>query len=96
MVMMGDLGIPMPDSIKGRYGEDSFFREIIENPKDHRHFMEIGDLIFYDREGTWLLCIPDIFLEKRWVREMIIAHGHSILAHLSMKKTLNYLEEEVW
>ncbi|KAJ3474471.1 hypothetical protein NLI96_g12441 [Meripilus lineatus] len=96
VVTMGDLGIPMPDSIKGRYGEDPFFREIVANPKDHRHFKEMGGLIFYDREGTWLLCIPDVFLGQRKVREMIIEHGHSILAHLGTKKTLDYLKEEVW
>ncbi|KAJ3474431.1 hypothetical protein NLI96_g12462 [Meripilus lineatus] len=96
VVTMGDLGIPMPDSIKGRYKEDPFFREIIENPKEHRHFVEMEGLVFYDREGTWLLCIPDIFLGKRRIREMIIAHGHSILAHLGTRKTLNYLKEEVW
>ncbi|KAJ3473941.1 hypothetical protein NLI96_g12741 [Meripilus lineatus] len=95
-VTMGDFGVPMPDGIKGRYGEDPFFREIVANPKDHRHFKEMGGLIFYDREGTWLLCIPDVFIGQKRVREMIIEQGHSILAHLGTKKTLDYLKEEVW
>ncbi|KAJ3486050.1 hypothetical protein NLI96_g4519 [Meripilus lineatus] len=96
VVTMDEFGVPMPDSIRGRYEEDPFFREILINLKEHRHFREKDGLIFYDQEGTYLLCIPDVFIGRRRLREMIITQAHSVLAHLGAKKTIDYLKQEVW
>ena len=43
-----------------------------------------------------MLCIPDILINNRQIREVIISHAHSILVHLGAMKTIGYLREIVW
>ena len=43
-----------------------------------------------------MIYIPDIWIGKRTMQEMIIDQAHSLLAHLGSKKTLLYLQEYVW
>jgi hypothetical protein len=43
-----------------------------------------------------VLCIPQGLIEGRSAREIVIAHAHSILAHLRASRTLDYLRDHVW
>ncbi len=92
----GDPGMELPGSLRGRYLEDPFFARILQAPSEHPHFQYIDGLLYKKHAGTHLLCVPDIFLGSRRVREILIRHAHSILAHLGKRKTVDYLREEVW
>lgn len=45
---------------------------------------------------TRLLCIPDIKIGDCRLREVLISHTHSILAHLGSKKMITYLRDNIW
>ncbi|TFY57697.1 hypothetical protein EVJ58_g6867 [Rhodofomes roseus] len=96
IAISGELGMPMPDSLQGRYAEDIFFRRILLAPEQYKDFEVKDGLIYLKRESHRVLCIPDILIGSRRVREIIIKHAHSVLAHLGARKTLQYLREEVW
>ena len=94
---MGDLGMAMPESIRGRYDEDPYFRRIAEGAAgDHPTFVYEDGLLYMKHAEVYLLCIPDVLVGSRKVREVVLKHAHSVLAHLGSKKTLDYLRGEVW
>jgi hypothetical protein len=85
-----------PSCLKGKFEEDSFFKNILSNPSQFKNF-ECEDGIVYLKEfGTRLLCIPDCMIGKRKAREIVITRAHSILAHLGPAKTTAYLRGTVW
>src|SRR5262245_58477619 len=43
-----------------------------------------------------MLCVPRVTIEGRSTQEIMIAHAHSLLAHLGSSKTLAYLRDYVW
>ncbi|KEP44864.1 putative Ty3/Gypsy polyprotein/retrotransposon, partial [Rhizoctonia solani 123E] len=58
---------------------------------------EIKNKVLYMRkDGDLLMCIPDIKVGERKLREVISTHAHSILAQLGAKKTLQWLRTQVW
>jgi hypothetical protein len=42
------------------------------------------------------LCVPRVTYRDRNIREIIISEAHSILAHLGLRKTLDYLKDHFW
>ena len=84
-----EVEIRLPDSLKNRYLEDSFFAPIFRNPSNFKHYSLESGLLFLKDDGRKLLCVPDIKLGERRIREIFITHAHSILAHLGSKKTLD-------
>jgi len=96
IISEGDPGFAIPDQLKGKYSEDKFFREIIQRPMHFKDFMVSEGLIFFVKDHRKVLCVPDIKIENRSAREIIITHAHSILAHLGARKTLFYLRDNVW
>ena len=93
---VGTKDDPFPECLKGRYAEDHAFKPIIENPENFTNFEVRDGLIFFRSEGTIKLAIPDIKINDVSVRETVIKHGHSILAHLGGHKTVTYLRDQVW
>jgi hypothetical protein len=89
-------GIQLPEILKHRYSEDSFFAAIAEKPEAHKHFILENGFVFLKDNGRKILCIPDLKIGNRRVREILISHAHSILAHLGARKTLLYLKDNVW
>lgn len=89
-------GMDVPASLKDRYGEDKFFREVLTAPGNYKNFELVDGLIFLRESERRILCIPDVLIGGRSAREIIISHAHSILAHLGGKKTLFYLRDNVW
>ncbi|KAL7284480.1 hypothetical protein ACG7TL_001771 [Trametes sanguinea] len=92
----GELGVPLPEGLRGRYTDDPYFRRILKCPDEFPQFALIDGLLYKDEEGTTFLCIPDVMFGTRRIREVILRHAHSILAHLGHEKTLAYLRGEVW
>lgn len=89
-------GTDLPELLRGRYGEDKFFKLVLDKPKDYRNFEVLDGLIFlHDRERR-LLCIPALRTNGRSVLEMVISEAHSLLAHLGPGKTVDYLRDNVW
>jgi len=82
---------------KGRYKEDLFFQKILDTPKAFKNFSLTEDgFIRLKLPDRIVVCIPDIKIGERTLREMVIDQAHSLLAHLGTKKTLSYLHEYVW
>ncbi|KAG8699915.1 hypothetical protein FRC08_005038 [Ceratobasidium sp. 394] len=86
----------MPESLAGRYKEDQSLRHIAEHISEHRNFELRDDVLYIRNHGEILLCVPDVKIGDRSVREVVITHAHSILAHLGAKKTLMWLRTQVW
>ncbi|KAE9386023.1 hypothetical protein BT96DRAFT_747828, partial [Gymnopus androsaceus JB14] len=96
VVSSGCTGINVGQVVRDNYSNDSVFRDIIAKPKDYRNYEVIDQTVYLKLIDRTLLCIPDIFVNKRKLREILIDEAHSLLAHLSMKKTLAYLRDHVW
>ncbi|KAG2743904.1 hypothetical protein P692DRAFT_201722659, partial [Suillus brevipes Sb2] len=96
IISYGDPSSDIHACVLNRYGEDPFFAKILESPGTFRNFEVSNRRIYMRNKGKRTLCIPDIKLKDRDVRELVISHAHSILAHLGPHKTLLYLRENVW
>ncbi|KZT19654.1 hypothetical protein NEOLEDRAFT_1046926, partial [Neolentinus lepideus HHB14362 ss-1] len=94
----GEPGVTLPDCLRGRYREDAFFRDVLSDPVSHSKLFEVESNLIYLRQvdDPRVLCIPDIMVKGKCLREILISHAHSILAHLGGQKTLRYLRENVW
>jgi len=96
VVASDDAGFDFPACLKGRYAEDNFFKSVLEKPREFKNFEVKDGLIFLRKDGGAVLCIPSCTINGRNVREVIISHAHSILAHLGSQKTISYLRDQVW
>jgi hypothetical protein len=96
VITLGDPMLDIHQSIAGKFTSDSFFARILENPTAFCNFEVSNDCVFLKDNERRILCIPDIKIGARRVREIIISHAHSILAHLGPSKTVTYLRENVW
>jgi hypothetical protein len=96
VVSGGQDSIDLPSVLRNRYGQDLFFKTILENPKHYRNFEVNEGLVYLRVNSGKVLCIPKILVESWNVREIIIEEAHSVLAHLGTTKTLTYLREHVW
>jgi hypothetical protein len=92
----GNLGIDIVAEVRGRYTEDTFFRTILEKPKEFRNFEVKEQLLYLKEDDSRVLCIPKIDIQGRSAREIVISEAHSMLAHLGASKTLDYLRVYVW
>ena len=75
-------GVDIMKEIKGKYLNDSVFSKVVEKPKEHKNFSVEEDLVYIKEARKTLLCIPEIKINSRSVREIVISKGHSVLAHL--------------
>ena len=82
--------------IKGQYEQDSFFKLILDNLDHYRNFDEQDGYVRLRSKERTALCIPNILIEGRSVRERLIEQAHSVLAHLGTHKTLAYLRNHLW
>ncbi|KAJ2971427.1 hypothetical protein NUW54_g12510 [Trametes sanguinea] len=89
-------GIHLQEELRNRYGEDPFFASILQNPKQFKNFRVEGGLIMLVERNQERLCIPDVRINERSAREIVIAHAHSLLAHLGPHKTASLLRDHVW
>ena len=89
-------GINLLHSLQGRYSEDKFFGEILANLKHYKNFLVKDGLVFLQDSKRSLLCIPNVLMEGRSVRELVIRHAHSLLAHLGTHRTLSLLRDHMW
>jgi len=88
--------VNLPSCLRNRYSSDEFFKRIVGNVKEFKNFEFEDGLLSVKSAGKVLLCIPDIAIGGRKIREILIKHAHSLLAHLGSAKTLSYLRESVW
>ncbi|KAI0366026.1 hypothetical protein BV20DRAFT_953211, partial [Pilatotrama ljubarskyi] len=89
-------GVDLLGVLRGRYTEDKFFQAILEQPKQFKNFRCEGGLVYLKDNSREVLCIPDVLVNERSVREIVILHAHSLLAHLGPYKTLSMLRDHVW
>ena len=92
----GDPTLDIHNRIHGRYSEDPFFAKIVKDPATFRNFEVSNELVFLKDNERRVLCIPDVMIGARRLREVLISHAHSILAHLGPRKTITYLRDNVW
>jgi hypothetical protein len=91
-----DGAYDFPACLKGKFEQDSFFKNILDNPTQFKNFLCENGIVYLKDSGSRLLCIPDCMIGKRKAREIVIARAHSILAHLGPAKTTAYLRATVW
>jgi hypothetical protein len=96
VVNSGWRGLDLRSIVSHRYGDDLFFKNILESPKSFRNFEVEDSVVYLKQEDVHLLCIPALVHQGRNLREIIISEAHSILAHLGVRKTLDYLWDHVW
>jgi hypothetical protein len=84
------------DCLKGQYAEDPSYHPIIKNPENFTNFEVRERLVYFKTDGITQLAIPDVKVQDRSIREVLIGQAHSILAHLGDNKTLIYLRDQVW
>ncbi|TBU21246.1 hypothetical protein BD311DRAFT_678915, partial [Dichomitus squalens] len=89
-------GLDLLSSLKDRYSEDKFFGPILENPKQFKNFLYNDGLVFIRDNQKTLLCVPDVRIDSRSAREIVIRHAHSLLAHLGIYRTLTLLRDHLW
>ena len=92
----GDIGVDVPKCLRDRYKEDKFFKRILDSPTTYSDFTIRDGLVLKRSGDSEVLCIPNVLVNDRSVRELIISHVHSLLAHLGYRKTLHSLRDEVW
>jgi hypothetical protein len=96
VVDSGEPSLDIHNRIVGRYSEDPLFKVVIEQPSAYKNFELSNGLLFLKEKEKRILCIPDIRIGGRRLREILISHAHSILAHLGPRKTIIYLRDNVW
>jgi hypothetical protein len=96
MTLTSLQGTDVLQAIKGKYNEDDIFKVVIEKPNEHKNFVYKNQLLYIKLEDSEPLCIPDIMLDGRKLRELLILEAHTILAHLGSRKTLIHLRDHVW
>jgi hypothetical protein len=88
-------GIDLLKEMRGKLAEDALFKIILDKPDEYRNF-KLEDGLLYLLKDKPLLCIPKLMIRNRSIREIVIAEGHSLLAHLGASKMLDYLRDHVW
>ena len=56
----------------------------------------VDEHIYLKEAESKVLCIPKILIKGHSAREIVISKAHSLLAHLGVRKMLNYLHDHVW
>ncbi|KZT28187.1 hypothetical protein NEOLEDRAFT_1059010, partial [Neolentinus lepideus HHB14362 ss-1] len=93
---ISDNEISLEVAIRNRYKEDPWFKQILEHSREYKNFDITEGLVYLRSDEHRLLCIPDIRVNGRSAREIVISHAHSLLAHLGYHKTLEFLRDHVW
>ncbi|TFK60598.1 hypothetical protein BDN72DRAFT_779200, partial [Pluteus cervinus] len=89
-------GIDLKKELKGRFSEDTFFKKILDSPKEFKNFIVEDDVVYMSGSTRPLLCVPKVQIGEKSARELVIDEAHSLLAHLGSAKTLSYLRNYVW
>ncbi|TEB25268.1 hypothetical protein FA13DRAFT_1637660, partial [Coprinellus micaceus] len=95
-VVKDTTGIDLMSVIRDKYIVDTFFKMILESPKDYRNFEVENGLIYQRGDRGCVLCIPNGLHDGRSIKEIAISEAHGILAHLSARKTVACLRDHVW
>lgn len=82
--------------IKRRYGSDPMLSAVVQDPSSYRNFAVRDGYVFLRSNQREMLCVPNVIVDGRSIREQLINQAHSVLAHLGATKTLAYLREYVW
>ncbi|PIL27303.1 transcription factor [Ganoderma sinense ZZ0214-1] len=89
-------GVDLLTTLKGCYQGDPVFGKLLKDLKNYKNFRECNGLLYLKDKGQEMLCIPEVEVNGRSVREIIISQAHSLLAHLGSHKTLGMLRDHVW
>ena len=89
-------GIDLLKELKGKFTDDPLFKIILDKPREYRNFQVDNGLVYLKAQERKLLCIPNILIHGRNVREIVLSEAHSLLAHLGANKTLDYIRDHLW
>ena len=89
-------GLDLLTELRGKHEVDPTLQAIMNKPNDFRNFEVDEGLAYLKKSDKKMLCIPNIVIQGRTAREIIISEAHSMLAHLGASKTLDYLRDHVW
>jgi hypothetical protein len=77
--------------IRRSYSGDPQFRKIVDNLKEYPNYTLDDDLLYMREHGHNYLCVPNAKTDKYNVRDLLIVHAHSIVAHLGGCKTYAFI-----
>ncbi|KEP46697.1 putative Ty3/Gypsy polyprotein/retrotransposon [Rhizoctonia solani 123E] len=80
--------------VKNATPTDKFFGRICADIKAHSDFEKRDDMLIYKPWNA--ICIPEAFLKKRRVAEVIVDLGHTALGHMGSRKTVAYIRRWYW
>ncbi|KAI0069684.1 hypothetical protein K474DRAFT_1565942, partial [Panus rudis PR-1116 ss-1] len=85
-------------AVRSGYGNDKFFRTVLQVPSQHKAF-SLGDnnlLYINTNAGDKVICIPSVQLNGRRLTEIVIETAHSVLGHFGTQKTSDYIRRWFW
>jgi hypothetical protein len=71
----GDPTLDIHNRIIDRFAEDSFFKQIVEKPAYYGNFEVSNGVVCLKDNGKRILCIPDVKVGERRLREILISHA---------------------
>jgi hypothetical protein len=96
IVNSGSQHLDLEKLIANSYSDDLFFKQILETPSAFHNFEVDNGLIYLKSSDHRVLCVPKLTYNGHNLREIVISEAHSILAHLGLRKTLDYLRDHFW
>jgi Integrase zinc binding domain len=89
-------GSTIMEDICSGYPQDTVFSKILEHPSHHPKFSIHDGFIYFKKQDTLVLYIPQVIVKGHRLTESIIDHGHTSLGHLGPDKTEHYLAHSYW
>ena len=95
----------MAVAIAEGYAKSNFFKKIVEAPQDYAGFdvtmqrygeKDVQLLYREERNGRQMLCVPDVLVRGRSVREIYLEHAHEVLGHPGRRMTHAWLANKVF
>jgi hypothetical protein len=82
--------------IRTSYADDEQFGKIIRDLKQYPNYELDEELLYMEEHGRRYLCVPNAKTPDYNVRDLLISHAHSLVAHLGGRKTYAYMRESLW
>ncbi len=83
--------------VKDAYGDDVFFRKILDDPTHFALFRVHEGLVWHRTpDHGWVLCVPQVRHAGRRVTELITSQAHDVLGHLGHRRTSDYIRRWYW
>ncbi|QRV92243.1 Transposon Ty3-I Gag-Pol polyprotein [Ceratobasidium sp. AG-Ba] len=91
-----DASPTLLDRLRERYSKDNLLSKVIANPSHYRNFDIENGIIYIKQKTGRAVCVPDVVINGRRAREIVIRETHELLKHAGTRKTLYALRGRIW